>query len=180
MQLHAKLAFTSLARRQRGFSLVETMIATAMFLVGLIAIAELVPTTLLLNLTNRNDTAALGYAQRELSQMLDQPLNFASFPDADGNFCQLGAAIPNTVVGSPIIMDGRFVRVNFLAAQVPGYSFNYIDPNDPRRTQYDVRWAVVTTTSGGLPIAKRFIVGAWRRGGNNYAPPVTLDAVVQK
>ena len=40
---------------QRGFTLIEMMIATIVVLVGLIAVAQLVPAAAMLNSANRND-----------------------------------------------------------------------------------------------------------------------------
>lgn len=168
-----------------GFSLIEMMVATTLFLVGLIAVAQLVPATLLLNLTNRNDTAATTFAQRELVQMLDQPLSYVKFRDDYVDVELRGAMLgdpssPDTVVGSPVVMDGTFVRMNFVPDPVPGYSLTWVDLNDPTGTVYDVRWAVITKVVGGSPVSKRFIIGVWRKGGNGFALPVTLDGVVQR
>jgi len=58
---------------QRGFSILEMMLATIILLVGLVAIAQLVPASILMNYRNRTDSSALVFAQREMDQMLDQP-----------------------------------------------------------------------------------------------------------
>lgn len=174
---------------QRGFTLIEVGIATVLLLLGLIALAQLIPMATQSNLSRRYDSGAMVYAQREFSQMLNQPLTATSFTDADGHVCNLGnPATPNTVVGSPVVMVGLTPQINFTAAPVPGYNFSYFDPNDPARSVYEVRWAVITTMSGGGPnppvtptvVAKRFIVGAWKRNENGLFPPVTLDHWVQR
>lgn len=170
-------------RSQAGFTLAETMVSSVLFLVGLVAVAELVPAAISLNLNNRNDSSALTYAQRELVQFLEQPISSNAFLDVDGNACVLGDPnSPNTVVGSPLAQNSSTPMIDYTAAPVPGYSFTYRDPNDPSNTQYDIRWAVITTTQGSasLIISKRFIVGSWRRGGNGFAPPVTIDAWVRR
>jgi hypothetical protein len=67
---------------------------------------------------------------------------------------------------------------------VPGYSFNYTDPNDPSAApiKYDVRWAVVTYSNAAnpTPTAKRFILGALRRSADTAYLPLTLDTMVEK
>ena len=63
----------------------EMLLATLILLVGLVAIAQLVPATILLNFRNRTDSSALVFAQRELDQMLAQPLTAAVFSDSLGN-----------------------------------------------------------------------------------------------
>ncbi len=89
-------SFTSSRARLEGFSILEMMFATVILLVGLIAIAQLVPASILLNYRNRTDSTALVFAQRQLDQMLDQPLSASSFTDALGNTCQLGNSAVTT------------------------------------------------------------------------------------
>jgi len=63
------------------------------------------------------------------------------------------------------MLNGR-PMIDFTAAAVANYSFNYTDPNDPFGMSYDVRWAVITYVKGVNTTGKRFIVGVRRRGGN--------------
>ncbi len=176
-------ALTIQRRRGRGFSLLEMMLATVILLVGLVAIAQLVPATILLNYRNRIDSSALVFAQRELDQFLDQPLSSSSFPDALGNTCQLGnPAITNAVQGSPVVVINNQPLIDFTAAPQPGYHFTYQDQADPTGvgTTYDVRWAVILTGNGSSVSSKRFIFGVRQQGGNGYFQPITLDAMVEK
>jgi hypothetical protein len=84
------------------------------------------------------------------------------------------------LVGSPVIVVGNLVRVDFTAAAVANYNFTAVDPNDASATPYEVRWAVITNAGGGNVISKRYIVGAWRRDPAQTAPPVTVEGWVQK
>jgi len=59
---------------ERGFTLTEMLIATAIILVGLVAVAQLVPASALLNANNRSDGTALVFTQRELEYMREQTL----------------------------------------------------------------------------------------------------------
>src|SRR4029077_5764858 len=88
-----RTAFTKRRKRQQGFSLLEMMFATIILLVGLVAIAQLVPATILLNYRNRMDSSALVLAQRQLDQFLDQPLTTTSFTDVPGTPCALGCSL---------------------------------------------------------------------------------------
>jgi prepilin-type N-terminal cleavage/methylation domain-containing protein len=175
-------------KQQDGFTLIEVLLAIIILLVGIVAVAQLVPASISSNSTNRNDSSALVFAQRELDQFLNQPLNMSvsppSFIDAEGNSCNLGDPTqPNVVVGASTAVFYNQVVVDFTQTQasVPtGYHFTYQDPNDPFGVVYDVRWAVITTTNNGLVHAKRFILGARKTGGNGIYQPVTLDTIVEK
>ena len=57
--------------RRGGFTLVEVLLATVVLLVGVVAVAQLVPISLTVNSANRGDSTALVIEQRVLEQMLD-------------------------------------------------------------------------------------------------------------
>lgn len=166
---------------QRGFTLVELALAALVLMVGVVAAAQLVPLALQSNQNNRQDTTATVIAQREIDQMISQPLTATTFTDSDGRVINLGTpATPNAVIGSPAVMNGPMVQINFNVAAVPGYNFTYTDPNNPNGPPYQVRWAVVVTASGGKAVAKRFIVGCWQQNPKQFTQPVTIDSWVQK
>jgi len=170
---------------ERGFSLLEMMLATVILLVGLVAIAQLVPASILLNFRNRTDSSALVFAQRELDQMLAQPINPPSTPpsftDTYGNLCYLGDPTqPNQLVGTNVLLGLNNTPIIDFTSSVPNYYFTYQDPTDPSGVTYDVRWAVITTGNGTTASAKRFILGVRQVGGSGYFKPITLDAMVAK
>jgi type II secretory pathway pseudopilin PulG len=166
---------------QEGFSILEMLLATVILLVGLVTIAQLVPATILLNYRNRTDSSALVFAQRELDQMLAQPLSAVSFTDAEFNLCYLGdPAQPNKLVGTNVLSDLNNVPIIDFASSVSNYNFTYQDPTDPSGVTYDVRWAVIITGNGTIASSKRFILGIRQVGGNGYFQPITLDTTVSK
>jgi prepilin-type N-terminal cleavage/methylation domain-containing protein len=181
-----QFSLTKLREGQRGFSLLEMMFATVILLVGLVAVAQLVPASILLNYRNRNDSTAMVFAQRELDQMLDQSLNSNSFYDALGNICQLGnsasstSTTPTVFFGSPVVTVNNLALIDFNASTVSGYNFLYQDPTSAIDTKYEVRWAVILTGNGTTVFAKRFILGVRQQGGNGYFPPITLDTIKAK
>ena len=175
----------AVGRSVRGFSLVEMLIATLILLVGLVGIAQLVPASILINQKGRLDSTSLVFAQRELDQMLSQPLTSPSFLEANGALCATACSLgdpaqPGIAVGNPIIFIYNRPLIDFSASPVDNYSFSYTDPNDPFGITYDVRWAVVTTMNGASIVSKRFLVGVRQLGGSNFVPAVTLDAMVGK
>jgi prepilin-type N-terminal cleavage/methylation domain-containing protein len=180
-----QLRTTKPRKAQDGFSILEMLLATVILLVGLVAIAQLVPATILLNYRNRTDSSALVFAQRELDQMLAQPLNPPSSPpsftDAEGNLCYLGDPTnPNHVVGTNVLLGLGNVPIIDFGSSVANYNFTYQDPTDPSGTAYDIRWAVITTGNGTTASSKRFILGIRQVGGSGYFRPITLDTMVTK
>jgi prepilin-type N-terminal cleavage/methylation domain-containing protein len=173
-------------RRARGFSLIEMMIATVILLIGLVGIAQLVPASILINQKGRLDSTSLVFAQRELDQMMGQPLTALTFIEANGALCATSCDLgdpsqPGVVVGNPLVWVYNRPLIDFSPTTgVDNYSFNYTDPNDPFGVTYDVRWAVVTTMKGTSIVGKRFFVGVRQLGGNGFVPAVTLDAMVEK
>lgn len=172
---------------QRGFTIMEVVVATMVLLIGIVAVAQLVPVAVNLNGHNRRDSTSLVIAQRELNALIDQPIAAATFTDPQGltcpaaGVCNLGvAATPPALAGSPVVMIANRPFIDYSKVPVAGYQFVYTDPNDPSGASYDVRWAVITFASGANPTTKRFIVGVRRQGGNTPLLPVALDSMVSK
>jgi prepilin-type N-terminal cleavage/methylation domain-containing protein len=176
MQIH------KLQKKQPGFTLIELLVAMLVLMIGLVAVAQLVPMSVRLNSGNRDDSTAMAFAQRELDALREQRIDALTFTDPNGFLCNLGDPTqPKVLVGSPVLMINNRPQINFAVAQVPGYSFLYRDPNDPYFIWYDVRWAVITYTNGANnATAKRFILGALRRTNNATFLPITLDTMVEK
>lgn len=171
-----RTAFKKRRLKQRGFTLIEMMVATLVLMIGLVGVAQLVPAAIRLNTANREDSTELVVAQSYMNQFIQQPLASAAYVDALGNNCTIsGPAL--AFAGSPVVPFRGNPVINFAAGQVAGFSLNYRDPNDPVGITYDVRWAVFTLAGNG---GKRFIVGARRVGGNNPLIPVNLDSMVTK
>jgi len=180
--------FTSRRRPERGFSLLEMMLATIILLVGLVAIAQLVPATILLNYRNRTDSSAMVFAQREMDFMVDQPLVSTTFTDPLGVYCplsttcNLGNPTPqNQRQGSPVVAVNNQAVIDFgNPTGIANWSFTYQDPDDPNGATFDIRWAVIVTGNGTSIFSKRFVLGIRQAGGSGYFQPITLDTMVQK
>src|ERR1700675_681448 len=153
------------------------ILASAVLMVGIISVVQLVPASLRTSVNNRLDTMATGVAQRELDQMLSQPLAVTAFVDADNNPVSLGGA---GAPGAKPLMDGPSATIDFSAdvSTVPaGFSALYVDLNRPHRTTFELRWAVCSETSGAKVIGRRIIIGCRRTNSNTGVFPVTLDSV---
>ena len=183
---------------QRGFTLVELAVATAVLLVGVVAVMQLVPAAIESNLNNRYDTTAAVAVQRLRDLMVSQALNSTTLTDPSGQFpcgggaCLLGIGTPggDLIEGAALlaVKDGKGnsidVVIDFSAKPVNGYNFKFTDTNDPMGTSYDVRWAIVTSRRavGDLPdvvVSKRLIVGA-RSIGSRRPISVTFSTWITR
>jgi prepilin-type N-terminal cleavage/methylation domain-containing protein len=59
---------------QGGFTLVEMLVATVIIVIGLVAVAQLVPTSVMMNANNRSDGTALVIAQKQMETLRAIPL----------------------------------------------------------------------------------------------------------
>lgn len=188
VRLHRNQAIPAPVRRrgEAGFTLVELLVATVIIVIGLVAVAQLVPTSVMMNANNRSDGTALVTAQKQMETLRAVPLYSTTFSDPLGVTCPLSSTClvgdptqPGIVVGSPVALFNNSPVIDYAQAPVVGYSFTYTDPNDPTGAMTDVRWAVVTVTNGTV-IGRRIIVGAFRRGMKTPTYPVSLDTMVSK
>jgi prepilin-type N-terminal cleavage/methylation domain-containing protein len=171
---------------ERGFTLVEMLIATLVVVIGLVAVAQLVPTSMMMNANNRSDGTALVIAQKQMEALRAVPMTTNTFTDSLGVTCPLATTClvgdpsqPGLFVGSPVVPFNNSPVIDFAQAPVAGYSYTYTDPNDPSGAVNDVRWAVVTVVNGSVN-GRRIVVGAFRRGMKTPTYPVSLDTMVSK
>jgi type II secretory pathway pseudopilin PulG len=191
-------------KAERGFTLTEMLMATVVVIFGLVAVAQLVPTSVILNSNNRNDGTALVFAQRQMEVLRTQPLSALSFTDPPGGMacpsgqicgvscpigqtCLLGnPAQPGQTIGCPVVMFNGSPVINFSVPAAsecaPNYYFTYTDPNDPFGATYDVRWDIVTNINPATQVvtSRRIILGVFRLGMQTPTLPVTLDVQVEK
>jgi len=191
-------------RRAAGFTMVELLIAILIMLVGIVAVAKLVPQAIDSNFKNRNDSTALIAAQRLLEQMAAQPMdsmtgacgaapaNTYYFCDSDGDLILLGAqdttlgASVTTENGCPVAGAGQ---IDFTIASPAncnpngtvdyGLKKNWVwNPVTGTNQVVEFRWRVITWHAGGAAMRKVFIVGA-RAGTAGQGLTVTdLQTVV--
>jgi len=174
--------FARSSRKQDGFSVLEMLLASSILMVGIVSVVQLVPASLNSSVGNRLDTQATVVCQRELDQMLSQPLNQPTFVDQDGQTISLGG--PGEP-GAATTMDGDYAQVHFTAFLPPaGYYTYYQDPNDATAPKFELRWAVFPQSNNGVVVSKRIIIACRRvpgsATGEQFLLPVNLDSSVQK
>jgi type II secretory pathway pseudopilin PulG len=178
----AKNNFAGSGRKQKGFSVLEMIVASAILMVGIVSVVQLVPASLKSSVGNRMDTMATVVAQRELDQMLSQPLSVNTFLDKENVAVSMGGT---GAPGAAVVMNGQSTIIDFSAGTPPAgfYIPSYVDPNDPSSSSFELRWAVFPqVNNAGSVVSKRIIIGCRRNqnvGGQLFLP-VTLDSSVQK
>jgi len=167
--------------RGNGFSILEMILASAILMVGIVSVVQLVPASLQSSVGNRMDTMATVVCQQELDQMLSQPLNVNSFQDKVGQTISLGG---EGAPGAIVLMSGEYVAIHFGGLPPPGFYKFYTDLNDPTGPSFELRWAVFPQLgNNGAVVSRRIVIGCRRTnsGGNEQLLlPVTLDSSVQK
>jgi len=169
-------------RKQSGFSVLEMILASAILMVGIVSVVQLVPASLNSSVGNRLDTMATVVCQRELDQMLSKPLSVNSFQDEGQTISLGGAGSP----GASVLMSGQSVVIDFSLGATPPAGFSgtmLADPNDPTSPSFELRWAVFPQLSNGAVVGRRIVIGCRRaNGGGNQQLllPVTLESSVQK
>lgn len=187
-----------------GFSLVELMIAIVLLLVGVLAVAQLVPTAIQANMRSRYDSSGLILAERQLELMARQPIDVGN--PVVGAHYNFGATLPDGVTFNtyrvglrPAIVATMTTSVgaNLLpnstqidwsqpagAAGLVGYRNTFVlnEGTAGGATPYETRWAVVTyfanLNGNTRPVAKRIIVSV--RGGlpGTVQRPATVATLI--
>lgn len=184
-------------------TMIELLVAISVLMIGVLAVAKLVPVALTTSSRARYDTTALVLAEQQLAVMTSQDLNVGSPPlggvywftsnmpaGVNPIIFSLGVRHPNATAfpGVPpnpgSIEAGATLVPNTLtpdwsAGRVAGYWNTY---SSPEGYFYQTRWNVMTffqTIDGKIvPVAKRIVIST--RGGRvspgvgRVAIPVTL------
>ena len=146
-------------RHEQGFTLMEVVFSTGLLSVAVLGLALSIPVATQTNHRNRVDAEEAMLAQRQVEQMIAQPLTATSFTDANGNVISLAPG------GSPLAGG----KINFSAAAVTGYNTTAAGSSGG---QYEIRWNVASLADGG----KQFTMAARKKGTERYLlPPVNLS-----
>ena len=147
---------------EQGFTLVEVVFSVALLSVAVVGLALTIPVSVQTSTRNRVDAELAMLVQRELEQIVAQPLTATSFTDASGNSVSLAAG------GNPLASG----KIDFTASWVTGYRATVSGISGG---QYDLRWNVQALADGG----KLFTVGARKSGAERFLlPPVNVSSRV--
>jgi len=111
---------------ERGFTLVETLVATVVLTIGLVALAEMMAITLRMQQLGRNETAAIRMAQDKVDQLMS--LNFDAAPSI-----AIGGSLTEDVANYNDVPTGGYKRRWVVAA----------GPVDPGSVAADLRMVTV-------------------------------------
>jgi type II secretory pathway pseudopilin PulG len=188
-----------------GFTLIELMIAVLLLIVGLVAVAQLVPAAIESNFRNRYDSSGLIAAQRQLELMMAQEMDVGNppqnghysfnvtLPDGTAWVVNMGLNTSSGACPPPgpsdagaaavTLPNGTWV-IDWNQPQVAGYfnTFTSAERTAAESYLYESRWRVMTfyeCISGfARPVGKRILLST--RGGppGVAQPPTTLITLV--
>ncbi|MFQ6030522.1 MAG: prepilin-type N-terminal cleavage/methylation domain-containing protein [Dehalococcoidia bacterium] len=189
-----KLPRACAAEAEAGFTLIELLIAIVILMVGIVAVAQIVPAAIDINFRNRYDSSALIVAQRQLEQMMVQPLDVQqnaalpayNFVDADGATVY-GGALPSPATAPPNqpppapIEEGCTVTAGVINFGVSCTATGYFKTAVFGSYAYTLRWNVVTmygNDDGTIrPVMKRITLAARGEAARPF-PPTSLSVLV--
>jgi type IV pilus modification protein PilV len=145
----------------RGFSLIELMIACFVLGIGVLSVTTMIGTSISRNLSSKNDTIAMAAAEQVMEE-----LKAESFTDA-----------ALAVGGSTLQADGRLLFEHPSTATVNGYFRNITLANSDEAGQsatYQVRWNIAAAFNDGTNRLLRITIAARRVPSNLRMQPVQL------
>lgn len=157
------------ARKSRGFSLIELMIAMGVLAVGLLGGILVITAATASNGRSRLHTTAVTLAESTMEKIVAIPTKATGaaaqtkMTDCAGNTFTIETALG----GSPLINGGAFAgSVDYSQAPLPNYSMRYVMCSAGAGVTYDIRWAI---EAGSTPSTQRVTVSAKPLVGNGAA-----------
>jgi len=170
-------------RKNKGFSLVELMVAMFVLAVGVLGGMVMIIVGMTRDNSNRVDTTATNAAQAVLEEIAAVPANQGptlTVTDCANNPLSIntaGSGSPGS--GAPLLANGD---IDFTQGAVVGYQMNYtVCGTNGLQTVYDVRWHVTMVGPGStgklvvVSARQPFVAG---QKGMAFIAPVTLRTIV--
>jgi Tfp pilus assembly protein PilV len=168
---------------QRGMSLIEMMIACLVLLVGVLAMALLIPLAIGTNSRNRQQSNSTVIAQMLIEKILSVPPGAPPATLTDCTGAATNITVTGTAAGSGATLlasgDVDFSQTAGSAGAPAGYYMLYTAcGSGGQQSTYDVRWNIMTPS----PYVERVIVSAKLKGlGTNpvlFSPAVTIRSMI--
>ena len=164
------------AKKQRGMTLVELMIAMVVLLVGLVGSMSLVAISMGGNGRNKQQSNSTVISQMMLEKLSSQKASLSqnlTITDCVGNST---SSVYTAAGGSPLNSSGD---VDYTQTAVTGYQMLYVDCGTSGRSiTYDVRWNITQPT----PYTKLVIVSTKMQNAGNdlkfFSLPVTVKSLI--
>jgi prepilin-type N-terminal cleavage/methylation domain-containing protein len=163
---------------ERGFSLIELLVAMVVLAVGLLAGLGMIIAAIASNGGPKTNTAAATLAESTLERIVAVPLSptGVSSPTSLNDCAGNNFAINTAPGGSPLVTTTWGISADFQQPAVPGYSMLYVNCTSGQGLTYDIRW---TIEAGPTPSTQLVTVSARALGTNTgpsapFVRPVTL------
>jgi prepilin-type N-terminal cleavage/methylation domain-containing protein len=174
----------NMRRGERGMTMIELLIAMVVLAAGLAAVMVLVNGAITSNARNKFDTTATTLSETVLERIAaagPSATGTVTITDCANNLLTLntaGAASPGA--GATVNAAGN---ISFSGSAPTGYGISYVAcaKNNSQAT-YDIRWNIVSHTSGSAVYSKTITVSARESAagslGSLFAAPVTLRTTI--
>ncbi len=168
---------------QSGMSLIEMMIACVVLLVGVLAMAALIPLAIGTNSKNRQSSNSTVIAQMLMEKILSVPPGAPTptLSDCTGASTTITASGTSTGSGGTLLTSGDidFTQTAGSSGDPAGYYMLYTAcGTNGRQSTYDVRWNIKEPS----PYVELVTVSARLKGSNGnpvlFAPTVTIRSMI--
>jgi prepilin-type N-terminal cleavage/methylation domain-containing protein len=180
-------------KTQRGFSIIELMVAVAILAVGVLACMGMLITGMATNVVNKNDSAGTMLSQMVIEQIYTLPVDSGktmTITDCAGNTWSIksnsGGSTTSPWKGAisstyPLDASGG-LNFSMPVGSIPGgYQMNYTTcaSQTGESAVYDVRWAVgyLTANTNMVVVSARQSTAAQQKTPVAFRPPVTLRTI---
>lgn len=176
-------------KTQRGFSIIELMVAVAILAVGVLACMGMLLTGMATNVVNKNDSAGTMLSQMVIEQIYTLPVDSGktmTVTDCAGNSWSIksnsGGSTSSAWKGASIDSTSGGIDFTQSAGNIPnGYQMNYTTcaSQASESAIYDVRWAVgyLSANTNMVVVSARQSTAAQQKTPVAFRPPVTLRTI---